>query len=131
MLLCDVDYFKKYNDAFGHLEGDDCLKSVANAMTSVCKRASDLVARYGGEEFAVVLPDTDVEGARRIAQAMCNAVSALNLNHPESEHKVVTISLGVCTEQLDKAHDAAFLLKRADDALYETKESGRNKIQFH
>jgi len=130
VLLCDVDHFKKYNDRFGHLKGDDCLKSVAKAMQGVCKRASDLVARYGGEEFAVVLPDTDVEGARRIAQSMCNAVSGLKLAYPESEHKVVTMSLGGCIEQLDKVHDAAFLLKRADDALYEAKESGRNKIKF-
>jgi len=131
VVLCDVDHFKKYNDAFGHLKGDDCLKLVANAMKSVCKRASDLVARYGGEEFAVVLPDTDVEGARRLAQAMCTAVSALGLEHPESEHKVVTISMGVYSEQLDKIHDSAFLLKHADEALYKAKASGRNKIQVH
>jgi len=131
VVLCDVDHFKKYNDLFGHLKGDDCLKLVASAMKGVCKRASDLVARYGGEEFAVVLPDTDVEGARRLAQAMCSAVAELKLEHPGSEHEVVTISLGVYSEQLDKIHDAAFLLKHADDALYKAKELGRNKVYIH
>jgi len=131
VVLCDVDHFKKYNDTFGHLKGDDCLKLVANAMKGVCKRASDLVARYGGEEFAVVLPDTDIEGARRVAQVMCDTVSGLKLEHPESEHAVVTISLGVYAAQLDKNHDSAYLLKQADDALYQAKASGRNKIQVN
>jgi len=128
VLLCDVDHFKKYNDTFGHLKGDDCLKLVANAMKEVCKRAADLVARYGGEEFAVVLPDTTIEGASRVAQAMCDAVAGLQLEHPESEHKVVTVSMGVYSEQLLPVHNAEFLLKQADDALYKAKMSGRNKI---
>jgi len=128
VLLCDVDHFKKYNDTFGHLKGDDCLKLVANAMKGVCKRAADLVARYGGEEFAVVLPDTAIEGAIRVAQAMCDAVAGLQLEHPESEHKVVTVSIGVYSEQLEPVYDSEFLLKQADDALYKAKMSGRNKI---
>jgi len=128
VLLCDVDHFKKYNDTFGHLKGDDCLKLVANAMKGVCKRAADLVARYGGEEFAVVLPDTAIEGAIRVAQAMCDAVAGLQLEHPESEHKVVTVSMGVYSEQLEPVYDSEFLLKQADDALYKAKMSGRNKI---
>jgi len=131
VLLCDVDHFKKYNDSFGHLKGDDCLKLVANAMKGICKRAADLVARYGGEEFAVILPDTNVEGARRVAQAMCDAVAGLKLEHPESEHKVVTVSIGVYSKQLEPTHDSEFLLKHADDALYKAKTSGRNKIQVH
>lgn len=128
VILCDVDHFKKYNDSFGHLKGDDCLKAVANALQSVCKRASDLVARYGGEEFAVVLPDTNIENAHRLAQAMCDAVSALKFDHPESEHKLVTISMGVYSDQPEKSHDSEFMLKMADEALYRAKDSGRNKV---
>jgi len=130
VILCDVDHFKKYNDSLGHLQGDDCLKAVANAMKSVCKRATDLVARYGGEEFAIVLPDTNTENAVRMAQAICDAVADLKIEHPESEHKVVTISLGVYADKSDLSHDAEFILKQADDALYKAKESGRNKVHI-
>lgn len=130
VLLCDVDHFKKYNDAFGHLQGDDCLKSVAQAMKSVCKRAVDLVARYGGEEFAVILPDTNADSAGKLAQAICDEVSGLKLEHPESEYGVVTISIGVYSALPEKSHDAEFTLKKADDALYKAKESGRNRVNI-
>ncbi|RDH84528.1 MAG: diguanylate cyclase response regulator [endosymbiont of Galathealinum brachiosum] len=130
VILCDVDHFKKYNDSFGHLKGDDCLKVVAKGLQSVCKRAPDLVARYGGEEFAVVLPDTSLEDAGQLAQAMCDAVSALKFEHPESEHKVVTISMGVYSDEPEKSHDSEFMLKMADDALYIAKDTGRNKIHL-
>jgi len=128
VILCDVDHFKKYNDSFGHLKGDDCLKDVAKALQSVCKRASDLVARYGGEEFAVVLPDTNIVDAERMAQAMCDAVSGMKCDHPESEHKVVTISMGVYSDEPDKSHNSVYMLEKADEALYKAKESGRNRV---
>jgi len=128
IILCDVDYFKKYNDSFGHLQGDDCLKVVAKAIKSVCQRATDLVARYGGEEFAIVLPNTNTENADRLAQAVCDAVVDLKFEHPESEYKVVTVSLGVYSDQPDLSHDSEFMIKQADDALYKAKQSGRNKV---
>ena len=127
VIMCDVDYFKKFNDAYGHLKGDDCLKEVAQALQGVCMRAPDLVARYGGEEFAAILPDTNLNEACRLAESMCNAVEALNIEHSKSEHKVVTISLGVYSLIPDKHQDVSVLLKQADDALYNAKESGRNK----
>ena len=130
VMLCDVDHFKKYNDSFGHLKGDDCLKAVSKALSSTCKRPTDLVARYGGEEFAVVLPNTSIDEAKRLAQAMCDAVSALKFEHPESEHKVVTISLGVYSGVPEQSYDAEFMLKKADDALYIAKDTGRNKIHL-
>jgi len=130
VLLCDVDYFKKYNDLFGHLKGDDCLKAVAKALQNASKRSSDLVARYGGEEFAIVMPDTTIEGAGRLARAVVDAVSALKNDHPESDHKVVTISIGVCSVKPDKTYDAELMLKMADDALYKAKESGRNRVHI-
>jgi len=130
VLLCDVDYFKKYNDLFGHLKGDDCLKTVAKALQSVSKRSSDLVARYGGEEFAIVMPDTTIEGAGRLAQTVVDAVAALKYDHPGSDHKVVTISIGVYSAKPDKTYDAEFMLKMADGALYKAKESGRNRVHI-
>ena len=128
VILCDVDHFKKYNDSFGHLKGDDCLKAVAKALQSICKRATDLVARYGGEEFAIVLPDTGLEDAGKVAQAMCDAVAGLNFEHPESSFKVVTISMGVYSEAPKKTHDSEYVLKKADEALYKAKEKGRKLV---
>ena len=130
VLLCDVDYFKKYNDTFGHLKGDDALKAVAKVMKGVCLRGQDLVARYGGEEFSVILPDTDIKGAAKLAQVMCDAVNGLAIEHPESEHKVLTISIGVYCSQPDAGSDAEYFLKKADEALYKAKASGRNKVSL-
>lgn len=128
VILCDVDYFKKYNDTFGHLKGDDCLKDVAETLQGVCKRASDLVARYGGEEFAVVLPDTSIIDAQRMAQTMCDAVSVMKYENPETENKIVTISMGVYSNEPNIEDDALYMLERADAALYKAKASGRNKV---
>ncbi len=130
VVLCDVDHFKKYNDAFGHLKGDDCLKLVAKTMKNVCKRASDLVARYGGEEFAVILPDTNLDDALKLAQSMCDAVYRLNLEHPESAHNMVSISMGVFCHDPKMKKNGEYILKKADDALYKAKGSGRNKVCF-
>lgn len=128
VILCDVDYFKKYNDSFGHLKGDDCLKTLARTMEASCKRATDLVARYGGEEFAIILPDTNTEDACKLAQSICDAIVALKLEHSESEHNVVTMSMGVYSDEPEKNHDSEFMLKKADEALYRAKESGRNRV---
>ncbi len=128
VILCDVDDFKKYNDSFGHLKGDDCLKLLARAMEASCKRATDLVARYGGEEFAIILPDTNTEEACKLAQSMCDAIAALKLEHPESGHNVVTMSMGVYSDEPEKSHDSEFMLKKADESLYRAKGSGRNRV---
>ena len=130
MLLCDVDYFKQFNDAYGHQVGDECLKAVARTLQAVLRRPADLVSRYGGEEFAVILPDTDLTGAVQVAEAMRAAVEGLRITHRYSKgNDVVTISIGVASIMPGKGEsDSAMLLKRADDALYRAKQAGRNRL---
>jgi len=131
VILCDVDYFKKYNDTYGHLKGDDCLKAVAKALDVACKRTTDLVARYGGEEFAAILPDTDGENASKLADLMRQAVEDLNQAHSESDLGKVTISMGVYSSIPESKSDSEKFLTMADKALYESKQSGRNKVTLH
>jgi len=130
MLLCDVDYFKQFNDAYGHQVGDECLKAVARTLKDTLRRPADLVARYGGEEFAVILPDTEITGALQVAEAMRSAVEGLNITHRYSKGaSVVTISIGVASTTPSRTgSDSSALLKRADDALYQAKQAGRNRI---
>ncbi len=124
MVLIDVDYFKRYNDRYGHLQGDACLQAVAKAIQSGAHRETDLVARYGGEEFAVILPDTTMEGAMAVAQRMVDAVQALGLEHESSPiAKVVTISAGVFS-QVPTGAGAKLLVREADEALYRAKVPG-------
>jgi diguanylate cyclase (GGDEF)-like protein len=126
MLLIDVDYFKRYNDRYGHLQGDACLQAVAKAIQSCAHRETDVVARYGGEEFAVILADTDMEGAYAVAQRMVQAVQALGLAHDRSQTApVVTISAGVCS-LVPTGAGAKLLVREADQALYRAKGAGRN-----
>lgn len=128
VIMCDVDFFKKYNDKYGHLKGDDCLKSVAKALATSCKRTTDLVARYGGEEFAVILPDTDSESAYKLAEAMRQSVEGLDEEHAISDLGKVTISLGVFSSHPKNKDATEQLLNKADEALYEAKQRGRNKV---
>lgn len=129
LILCDIDFFKLYNDTYGHQQGDDCLKRVAQAMNGVLKRPGDLVARYGGEEFAVVLPNTDLAGAVRVARLIQQEVSSLNIRHEKSSVKnSVTLSLGVACTRPAKMDSMDSLLTAADESLYNAKESGRNRI---
>ena len=130
ILLCDVDYFKQFNDGYGHQVGDECLKAVARTLQSALRRPADMVARYGGEEFAVILPDTDLTGAKRVAEAMRAAVEGLRIAHRFAESGgVVTISIGVATMVPTRGEaESAVLLKRADDALYRAKQAGRNRV---
>jgi len=130
VILCDVDFFKKYNDTYGHLKGDDCLKKVAQAMASACRRPTDLVARYGGEEFLAILPNTTAENAFLLADKMRQTVEALNEKHSASDLGRVTISLGVYSVLPENKEDSAKLIRRADEALYEAKETGRNRVQL-
>ena len=133
LVMCDIDYFKPYNDNYGHQSGDDCLKYVARTMAKVSKRPGDLVARYGGEEFAIILPETDVGGAHAIAENVRSAIDELNLSHNYSDvADHVTISSGVATISPHKGDDVAEtvkrLIKQADKGLYQSKDQGRNQV---
>ncbi len=128
LILCDVDYFKRYNDHYGHQAGDDCLRQVAQIIQDTVHRAADLVARYGGEEFAIILPNTDTEGGYQIAEAIRQAVQALNIPHEKSsvaDH--VTLSAGIASVVPTVDSTIAMLLTGADQALYEAKHQGRNR----
>jgi len=128
LVLCDVDYFKAYNDTYGHQAGDDCLRLLAEVMSSSLVRGGDLVARYGGEEFAVILPDTDIEGAQIIAERIRQAMFKVAQPHAASTHGVVTVSAGVAAEIAMIGHHPEQLIAAADRALYAAKAAGRNRI---
>ncbi|MBU1004178.1 MAG: PleD family two-component system response regulator [Proteobacteria bacterium] len=130
MVMADIDHFKAYNDNYGHAEGDECLRKVARAMKDCIKRPSDLLARYGGEEFAVILPETESQGAQHLAEALRAAVDSLNIPHahsPVADH--VTISVGVATLTPGALKEPEFLIKKADAMLYKAKNNGRNQVQ--
>jgi diguanylate cyclase (GGDEF)-like protein len=129
LILLDVDFFKKYNDRYGHQAGDECLRQVSRAAGSVLLRPGDLIARYGGEEIVVVLPGTDEGGAELVAERMRAAVEALRIEHLDSPHGVVTVSVGFSAIIPGRLEDtAAQLLGAADAALYRAKQSGRNRV---
>jgi diguanylate cyclase (GGDEF)-like protein/PAS domain S-box-containing protein len=129
LILADVDFFKQFNDLYGHQTGDDCLVSIATALNSVIHRPGDLVARYGGEEFVIVLPDTDLEGCFKIARRMNEKIEALKIEHANSSvSSFVTISLGVAVLSPDTMGNRADLIGLADNALYRAKEEGRNRV---
>ena len=129
LLMIDVDHFKAFNDEFGHLQGDTCLRSVAGTIAGLVRRPGDLVARYGGEEFAVLLPGTDLAGAAVLAEAMRAAVMALALHHL-AEYGMVTVSVGVAALWPGDDDDTgAALVHAADGALYGAKAGGRNRVR--
>ena len=132
VMMMDVDFFKKYNDTYGHAEGDNCLKAVAAALAETVTRADDFVARYGGEEFAVIMPNTDENGARLLAEKILEAVRGKNIPHEKNDAApYVTISIGVTTGYIDNyRQDGLNYVKRADEALYTSKEKGRNQYNF-
>jgi diguanylate cyclase (GGDEF)-like protein len=128
VILLDVDFFKRYNDHYGHQAGDACLRAVAGFLRQALKRPGDLVARYGGEEFACLLPGTALEGALAFARQLGAGVEALALAHAQSAvSPVVTVSLGVCTASGNEPGSAEALLRRADAQLYAAKAAGRNR----
>lgn len=132
LLLCDVDHFKLYNDTYGHLAGDECLQQVARVMAETIKRPADLVARYGGEEFAIVLPNTPLMGAVRLAEDLRRNLKALNLPHASSltaDH--ITISIGVTSVVPVRPLSPERLLVAADAALYQAKQQGRDQACIH
>lgn len=128
LLMIDIDHFKAFNDAAGHQAGDDCLRRVAQALQDSLQRASDLVARYGGEEFAVLLPECDLEHARILAETLRRRIAALDLDHPGSPARVVTISAGVAAVTPERGAAAETLVRLADEALYAAKRGGRNRV---
>lgn len=134
LVIGDVDFFKVFNDSYGHQAGDDCLKRVAVALRDTLKRPADIVARYGGEEFAAVLPGTDLDGAIIVAEAMRLNVEALGISYNKSAYlskvsAVVTISLGVASIIPSDDFSPGKLISMADNALYKAKEEGRNRVR--
>jgi diguanylate cyclase (GGDEF)-like protein len=132
LILCDVDYFKAYNDRYGHLAGDDGLKIIAQAIMRNAKRPDDLVARYGGEEFAVILPNTPAGGAMTVAKAICAHVEQLGIPHAASKiNKHVTLSAGVAGFVPAASSSPDDLIAAADQALYMAKAQGRDRCILH
>jgi diguanylate cyclase (GGDEF)-like protein len=128
VLMIDVDYFKRYNDRYGHQAGDECLKTVAQAILRGLRRSGDLAARYGGEEFVVLLPDTDLAGACEVADKIHANVAAQVLRHEASPHGTVTVSIGAYAAVPEQADDADRAFGAcADAALYRAKDAGRNR----
>jgi diguanylate cyclase (GGDEF)-like protein len=131
LLIVDIDYFKDYNDYYGHLEGDDCLRRVAQSLYEALLRPTDIVARYGGEEFTVILPNTGSEGAEKVAKRMMDSVARLDIVHKTSSvAETVTISIGVSSILPTGKLAVTSLLDRADKALYQAKEEGRNTFRI-
>jgi len=127
LILCDIDHFKAYNDTYGHLQGDGCLRQVALAIEGKAGRQTDLVARYGGEEFAVILPRADSKGVKRVSERIRKAVKNLKCPHKKSKtSKWVTVSLGAVTLTPDEDTTVNQLIRKADKALYKAKSTGRN-----
>jgi len=128
LVMIDIDHFKSYNDEYGHLAGDECLRRVADVLRKTVKRPFDLVARYGGEEFVVLLPDTPAAGAEMLAEKMRASVEALDIPHSRSNAGRVTISAGVAVSAQISDLESASLVAMADRRLYEAKNAGRNRV---
>jgi diguanylate cyclase (GGDEF)-like protein len=127
LILTDVDFFKKYNDRYGHVAGDDCLRKVAAVIGGGARRPGDLAARYGGEEFAVILPDTSLDGARTVAEGIRAAAAELAIEHADSPDGRLSLSLGVVAGAAGPEPDGAWI-EAADRLLYEAKAAGRNRV---
>ena len=128
LLMIDVDRFKLYNDTYGHMAGDVCLKTVATQAASTITRATDIAARYGGEEFALILGETDMQGAQFVAHQVRQRISNLNMLHESSEFEHVTISCGVVSTVPNSKLSLEIFLQSSDHALYLAKEQGRNCV---
>jgi len=130
IMLADIDYFKQYNDRYGRDAGDNCLRYIAETLKSSLYRGNDFVARFGGEEFIAVLPSTNEEGARLVAERMINQIKGLEIPHESSPvSKVITVSIGVVTSANCKIAADCFF-KRVDEALYQAKDHGRNQYAY-
>ncbi|MES2183005.1 MAG: sensor domain-containing diguanylate cyclase, partial [Pseudomonadota bacterium] len=129
LLMVDIDFFRLYNERYGHLRGDDCLKQVAQVLEECFQRPGDLVVRSGGEEFAVLLPETHTAGAARMAERIREALVARDILHEDGIERRLTVSIGLSTAHPSEQSEPGVLLKRADDALYQAKAMGRNCIE--
>lgn len=128
LLMIDIDYFKPYNDHYGHVAGDECLRKVAQALRDHVHRPADVVARYGGEEFAVLLPLTPLGGALRVSDGLCKTIAGLSLPHARSAAaNCVTVSVGACTMVPERGLDVEQIIAMADAQLYVAKKEGRNR----
>ena len=128
-IMMDIDFFKLYNDTYGHQAGDDCLKKVARTIEKSLRRPGDLVARYGGEEFVAILSDTSQKGAFSLAEKVRASVEALEIPHQASPvNKFVTISLGVASRVPERGDASSILISEADQSLYKAKQEGRNRV---
>lgn len=131
VLLIDIDFFKQYNDCYGHIQGDDCLKQVAETLSGAATRARDFFARFGGEEFVMVLPETDADAASKIAERCQQLIFKLQIPHSRSEvSQVLTISIGTGTIIPAHADEIRDFIDSVDRALYQAKLAGRNRIQL-
>jgi len=131
LLVIDIDFFKRYNDTYGHVEGDKCLKIVAQTLSHSIARTDDFVVRYGGEEFVLVLPNTDDQGARLIAEKLLQNIRDRNIPHEQNDaEKCLTFSIGVTTGKVTHTHSADDFVKKADEMLYKSKQNGRNRYFF-
>ncbi|MCM2358768.1 MAG: diguanylate cyclase [Geobacteraceae bacterium] len=129
LILCDVDFFKNYNDHYGHVAGDRCLQAVGQILQSSFRRAGDLPARYGGEEFTVILPDTPLSGAAQLAEKLRQRMIVEAMPHAFSAVAAqVTLSIGVAGTRETRGRTAAWLIDEADQAMYRSKEGGRNRV---
>ena len=131
VLMLDIDYFKRYNDTYGHEAGDKCLHTIAHVLSYTVSRVNDIVVRYGGEEFAIILPNTDPEGAHIFAERILGNVRELNIPHAKNDAAAnVTVSIGATTGKVNYKQDLGMYLRRADEALYMSKETGRDKYTY-
>ncbi|OIJ13608.1 hypothetical protein BKP37_10005 [Anaerobacillus alkalilacustris] len=131
IILFDIDFFKAYNDTYGHQEGDECLRKISITVENILKRPGDLVARYGGEEFIIILAETNVEGAGCVSERVREEIENLQIAHSTSKvSEFVTVSVGFATTIPDKRASIKELIEKADQALYDAKSSGRNIVKF-
>lgn len=128
LALLDIDWFKQFNDCYGHLTGDDCIKSVAELFLQLCKRPTDMAARYGGEEFVLMWPETDLTNALKLLEALMQKLAAANIPHARSKFGFVTLSIGVCSGIPYDGYSALKWLEHADQLLYRAKQQGRQQI---
>jgi len=130
IMMLDIDFFKSYNDTYGHVAGDDCLKQIGTLLSGIVKRKGDLVARFGGEEFVVVMQETSEEGFREMAERIRTSVGELGIPHEKSITGAVTISIGAVYGPIGEKLDREAVIRLADEALYDSKNSGRNKVSY-
>ncbi len=129
VVLCDIDFFKAYNDTYGHLKGDEVLCLVASSIQAALSRPNDMVARYGGEEFVMLLPDTSLSGATDVAERMRRIICELHVEHQASPHGELSLSLGVASMTPSDSSNKSQLVGRADESLYRAKGNGRNRVE--